>query len=52
VELRVEVTTQSTGLLSTLPFTQAEMVKVLAAFDMYRKQAGVANAQRLKPFVL
>ena len=35
----------------TLPFTQAEMIKVLAAFDKYERRAGVANAQRLKAFV-
>jgi integrase/recombinase XerD len=36
----------------TMPFTQAEMVKILVAFDKYSKRAGVANAQRLKAFVL
>jgi site-specific recombinase XerD len=36
----------------TMPFTQAEMVKVLAAFDKYSKRAGRANAQRLRAFVL
>jgi site-specific recombinase XerD len=36
----------------TMPFTQAEMVKILVAFDQYSKRAGRANAQRLKAFVL
>lgn len=36
----------------TMPFTQAEMMKVLTAFDKYAKRAGRANAQRLKAFVL
>jgi integrase/recombinase XerD len=36
----------------TLPFTHAEMLKILAAFDKYTDRAGVANAQRLKAFVL
>jgi integrase/recombinase XerD len=36
----------------TMPFTQPEMVKVLVAFDKYSKRAGVANAQRLRAFVL
>jgi integrase len=36
----------------TMPFTQAEMIKILVAFDKYSKRAGVANAQRLKAFVL
>jgi integrase/recombinase XerD len=36
----------------TMPFTHVEMVKVLAAFEKYRARAGVANAQRLKAFVL
>jgi integrase/recombinase XerD len=36
----------------TLPFTHAEMIKIFAAFDRYSKRAGVANAQRLKSFVL
>jgi site-specific recombinase XerD len=36
----------------TMPFTQAEMVKILVAFDKYSKRAGRANAQRLKAFVL
>jgi hypothetical protein len=36
----------------TMPFTQPEMVKILVAFDKYSKRAGVANAQRLKAFVL
>jgi len=36
----------------TMPFTQADMLKILGAFDKYTKRAGVANAQRLKAFVL
>jgi integrase/recombinase XerD len=36
----------------TMPFTQAEMLKILAAFEKYSARAGVANAQRLKAFVL
>ena len=36
----------------TMPFTQVEIVKVLAAFNKYSKRAGRANAQRLKAFVL
>jgi len=36
----------------TLPFTRPEMLKILAAFDKYAKRAGVANAQRLKAFVV
>ena len=35
-----------------MPFTQAEMLKILTAFDKYGKRAGVANAQRLKAFVI
>ena len=35
-----------------MPFTHADMVKVLAAFEKYAARAGVANAQRLKAFVL
>ena len=35
-----------------MPFTQAEIIKTLAAFDQYAKRAGQANAQRLKAFVL
>jgi integrase len=36
----------------TMPFSQAEMVKVLAAFGEYGESAGIANAQRLRAFVL
>jgi len=36
----------------TMPFTRQEMQKILVAFDAYSKRAGVANAQRLKAFVL
>jgi integrase/recombinase XerD len=35
----------------TMPFTQAEMVKILAALEKYAARAGVANTQRLKAFV-
>jgi len=36
----------------TLPFSREEMLKTLAAFEAYGKSAGLANAQRLKAFVL
>jgi integrase len=36
----------------TLPFSREEMLKILAALDMYAKRAGVANAQRVRAFVL
>lgn len=36
----------------TLPFTREEMLKILAALDTYAKRAGVANAQRVRAFVL
>lgn len=36
----------------TMSFTHAEILKILAAFDKYAGRAGVANAQRLKAFVL
>ena len=36
----------------TMPFTHAEILKILAAFNKYADRAGVANAQRLKAFVL
>jgi integrase/recombinase XerD len=36
----------------TMPFTHAEMVKVLAAFEKYAARAGVANSQRLRAFIL
>jgi integrase/recombinase XerD len=35
-----------------MPFTQAEMVKTLAAVDIYGKTAGTRNAQRLRAFIL
>jgi integrase/recombinase XerD len=35
----------------TMPFTQAEMVKILGALEKYAARAGVANTQRLKAFV-
>jgi integrase len=36
----------------TLPFTREEMMKILAALDLYAGRAGAANAQRLRAFVL
>jgi site-specific recombinase XerD len=36
----------------TLPFTREEMLRILAALDEYAKRAGVANAQRVRAFVL
>jgi site-specific recombinase XerD len=36
----------------TLPFTRDEMLEILAALDQYAERAGVANAQRLKAFLL
>jgi integrase/recombinase XerD len=36
----------------TLPYTQPEMQKILAAVDLYAKRAGVPNAQLLLAFVL
>ena len=36
----------------TMPFTQAEMVKILAGLEKYTVRAGVANARRLKAFIL
>ena len=36
----------------TMPFTHAEILKILAAFNKYADRAAVANAQRLKAFVL
>ncbi len=36
----------------TLPFSREEMVKILAALDKYERRAGLANAQRLRAFVL
>lgn len=36
----------------TLPFSREEMLKILTAFQAYGKSAGLANAQRLKAFVL
>jgi integrase/recombinase XerD len=36
----------------TLPFTRDEMLKILAALDQYARRAGIANAQRLKAFLL
>jgi site-specific recombinase XerD len=36
----------------TMPFTHAEILKILGAFEKYAERAGVANAQKLKAFVL
>jgi|HubBroStandDraft_6_1064221.scaffolds.fasta_scaffold02231_7 integrase/recombinase XerD len=36
----------------TLPFTQEEMIRILAAFGPYGERAGLRNAQRLRAFVL
>jgi len=36
----------------TLPFSQPEMIRILAALDLYAKTAGLRNAQRLRAFVL
>jgi integrase/recombinase XerD len=36
----------------TLPYTQDEMVRILAALDVYAQSAGARNAQRLRAFVL
>ena len=36
----------------TMPYTQAEMIKILAALDSYAKTAGARNAQRLRAFIL
>jgi integrase/recombinase XerD len=36
----------------TLPFAREEMLKILAALDDYSGKAGLANAQRLRAFVL
>ena len=36
----------------TLPFTQSELVKILAALDTYGKRTGLTNIQRLRAFVL
>ena len=36
----------------TLPFTHDEMVRILAALDVYALKAGARNAQRLRAFVL
>jgi len=41
-----------TKLRPTLPYTQAEMIKILAAIDLYAKTAGASNAQRLRAFIL
>lgn len=35
----------------TLPFTQEEMIRILAALEPYGKSAGIRNAQRLRAFV-
>jgi integrase len=36
----------------TLPFTREEVIKTLAALDVYGESAGVKNAQRLRAFIL
>ena len=36
----------------TMPYSQNEMVKILAAVQKYASRAGLRNAQRLKAFVL
>jgi integrase/recombinase XerD len=36
----------------TLPFTQEEMIRILAALGPYGQSAGIRNAQRLRAFVL
>jgi integrase/recombinase XerD len=36
----------------TLPFTREEMSRILVALDKYAERAGVANAQRIRAFVL
>jgi integrase/recombinase XerD len=41
-----------TKLRPTMPYTQAEMVKILAGIELYAKTAGAKNAQRLRAFVL
>ena len=41
-----------TKIRPTLPYTQMEMVKILAAIVLYAKTAGARNAQRLRAFIL
>jgi integrase len=36
----------------TLPYTQDEMIRILAALDVYAQKAGARNAQRLRAFIL
>jgi integrase len=36
----------------TMPFTRAEMIRILAALDVYAETAGTTYAQRLRAFVL
>jgi integrase/recombinase XerD len=36
----------------TMPFTHQEMIRLLAALELYAKSAGIRNAQRLRAFVL
>jgi len=36
----------------TMPFTREEMIRILAALDLYSKRAGARNSQRLRAFVL
>lgn len=40
------------SLRPTMPFTRDEIVRILAALDKYGERAGIANAQRLRAFVL
>jgi len=36
----------------TMPFTREEMIRILAALDVYAETAGITYAQRLRTFVL
>jgi integrase len=36
----------------TMPFTREEMIRILAALDVYAETAGTRNAQRLRAFIL
>jgi integrase/recombinase XerD len=36
----------------TMPFTREEMIRTLAALDLYAESAGLRNAQRLRAFLL
>ena len=48
----LELKAPKVSLCPTLPFTNEEMIRILAALDLYGKSAGVRNAQRLRAFVL